>query len=67
MVWEGPILVRNAWDAMHCGRWREEKLGGLIRGRPQKACWWERYGGIGRCGAAGTYYQPDHVRVKAAQ
>ncbi len=57
MVWEGPLFVANPWHVMHCGKWREELPGG-IQGRAERACWWERYGGIGRCGPAGEYFAP---------
>lgn len=59
--WEGDMRLPD-WQRMHCGRWRElveAKQAGIVRqiNRPQRACWWERYGQIGRCGPVARYFE----------
>jgi hypothetical protein len=53
VVWE-QWHVGSDWHRMHCGKFREL----AYPFRPQAACWWERYGIIGRCGPSGLYFEP---------
>jgi hypothetical protein len=52
VVFEAPAAL-NLWHVMYCGKWRES----VMPFRPQAACWWERYDGIGRCGSVARYFE----------